>query len=73
MFYIQNVILAGDNQSQTSTHLTTGDQIKPRIGSPRHFFSFRSGLFEQAIRDCLNIKLRPNSDADIKGHFLLTE
>lgn len=62
------------NDSQTLDS-NNGNQLnnKPKIGSPRHFFSFRSGQFEQAIHDCLNIILRPINDIDIKGNWLLTE
>lgn len=47
--------------------------VKPRVGTPKHFFSFRDGLFEQAIQDCQNILLRPANDTDIVGSWLLTE
>ncbi|XP_059617193.1 tumor protein p63-regulated gene 1-like protein isoform X2 [Phlebotomus argentipes] len=53
--------------------LVSAESIRPRIGSPRHFFCFRNGLFEQAIKDCTEILLKPSFDSDILGNWLLTE
>lgn len=47
--------------------------VKPKVGSPKNFFSFREGLLEQAVADCVNIILRPANDVDIIGTWLLTE
>lgn len=47
--------------------------VKPKVGSPKNFFSFREGLLEQAVVDCVNIILRPANDVDIIGTWLLTE
>ncbi|XP_055685000.1 tumor protein p63-regulated gene 1-like protein [Lutzomyia longipalpis] len=53
--------------------VVTADSVRPKIGSPRHFFCFRKGLFEQAITDCKEVVLKPNYDTEILGTWLLTE
>ena len=46
--------------------------IKPKVGSPRHFFCFRQGLFDQAVADCTRVLLQPNDDLQVVGSWLLT-
>uniref|UniRef100_A0A1L8DAI0 Putative tumor protein n=1 Tax=Nyssomyia neivai TaxID=330878 RepID=A0A1L8DAI0_9DIPT len=53
--------------------VVTAESVRPRIGSPRHFFCFRKGLFEQAIKDCSELVLKPGYDTEILGTWLLTE
>lgn len=53
--------------------MATTDPTKPKVGSPRHFFSFRQGLFDQAVNDTITILLRPSNDVDLQGSWLLTE
>ncbi|GAB0091291.1 Tumor protein p63-regulated gene 1-like [Sergentomyia squamirostris] len=65
--------VTGSATSASSRAVVTADSVRPRIGSPRHFFSFRKGLFEQAINDCTEVILKPTYDSDILGTWLLTE
>ena len=55
------------SSSSNQQNANTGRQC------PREFFSFRSGQFDRAVNDCINILLRPTNDINILGSWLLTE
>lgn len=76
MFNQMNLTGTETQQQQTqstSQAVAQPELIKPKVGSPRHFFSFRKGLFEQSVNDCINILLKPTNDTDLQGSWLLTE
>ncbi|XP_055713707.1 tumor protein p63-regulated gene 1-like protein isoform X2 [Phlebotomus papatasi] len=65
--------LHGSTAREAPRAVVTAESVRPKIGSPRHFFCFRKGLFEQAIKDITEILLKPTYDSDILGSCLLTE